>query len=97
MNIDNINTIEEAQKEQARLRRVTAEAESTFGVGSVEVRTARDAESDFYLAASEKLGRPEVEGCRQCKAFSVFGGPPHHGSSLCRCGRKPHCTCSACW
>jgi hypothetical protein len=28
---------------------------------------------------------------------SVFGGPGHEPSSMCRSGKRPHCSCSACW
>jgi hypothetical protein len=35
--------------------------------------------------------------CDYCLTVSVFGGPGHEPSSLCRSGKRPHCTCSACF
>ncbi len=35
--------------------------------------------------------------CDYCLTVSVFGGPSHENSSLCRSGKRPHCTCSACF
>ena len=42
-------------------------------------------------------GTPQVEGCEECAINSVFGGPRHNPSSHCRSGKRPHCTCDACF
>jgi hypothetical protein len=41
-----------------------------------------------------------VDGCDECASFSAAKTPlipPHDPSSLCRSGKRNHCSCSACF
>lgn len=41
---------------------------------------------------------PQYPDCEYCLTQSVFkGGPSHVGSSYCRSGKRPHCTCDSCF
>lgn len=43
-------------------------------------------------------GRPETaESCALCEQFARTGGPRHEASDRCESGRRPHCSCDACF
>ena len=50
-------------------------------------------------AVLDRFGKknPRYPACRECLSASLFGGPGHESSSMCRSGKKPHCTCDACF
>lgn len=64
-------------------------------------RVATDAEiADLMKEAVAVHGvrHPRFPECEACLRQSVFPeGPTHVGSSMCRSGGRPHCSCDACF
>lgn len=59
---------------------------------------ARDQLKILETQAISKYGKDKGHpGCSLCLRYSVFGGPGHEPSSMCRSGKKPHCTCDTCF
>lgn len=68
------------------------------------VEVARDIiREDLYplteMVVEERQGYAvtvDVE-CPDCAYYKAHGGPAHEPSPLCQSGKRPHCTCSACF
>ena len=90
-----IETVEDARRSYEQLR--MAYSAAWMGRDDAKAEAARLEWRRFTEAAVAKFGKPEVPGCKMCGEVSIFGGPGHAPSSLCRSGKRPHCTCSACF
>ena len=71
-----------------------------------EALKAATSEADMLPALSQdervrRIARAvevaERNKCLYCARVLVSGGPSHETSSMCRSGRRPHCTCRACF
>lgn len=58
-------------------------------------RAIKSALAKLIAEAIEKFGAKSE--CYTCRLNSVFGGPSHNASSMCRSGKRDHCTCDACF
>lgn len=61
-------------------------------------RIAKSALDRITAEAKLRFGNNQAHpDCEYCLTVSVFGGPDHKASSMCRSGKRNHCTCSACF
>ena len=63
---------------------------------SAEAVESARADLDRHVKDSVALLAPPSD-CRECRVNGIFGGPGHQPSSCCRSGKRPHCTCVACF
>lgn len=54
-------------------------------------------EEDYEHLRMEVDEHPECVTCRNMLETGDRFGPTHEPSGRCRSGRKPHCTCAACF
>jgi len=67
---------------------------SRFGIGKKDRLPGYFDRDEDWLPPGPQPG----EGCEQCTHNERDGfGPPHKPSSNCESGKKPHCTCDACF
>ena len=56
----------------------------------------QEIETEAWRLFGDKIQVTDRE-CPSCRVYSIFGGPSHNPSPMCRSGKRPHCTCDACW
>jgi hypothetical protein len=62
------------------------------------IESIEAARKKVVAAGKVKFGNNKQHpDCDYCLYVSVFGGPDHNASAMCRSGKKPHCTCRACF
>lgn len=66
---------------------------------SVETEAAHQKSRAIRAEVLAQFGKsnPDHPDCLSCLEASVFGGPGHEASRMCRSGKRPHCSCSACF
>lgn len=60
------------------------------------IPTETESEQILWLVSQGVI----VEGCKGCEVFFREPGafaPRHKASSMCRSGKRSHCTCPVCW
>jgi hypothetical protein len=94
-------TVDEARADHAILHDAWWKAYCERGPGRSDEKIAMAKASLDACAAKvlEKFGRknPAHPDCEACLRASVFGGPSHEPSRMCRSGKRPHCSCDACF
>ncbi len=92
---------EHARRTHEILRKAHWEAYKLMGDDPDRIEAERATASAMKMVAEEakkKFGNnARHPDCEYCLEVSVFGGPSHDGSSLCRSGGRSHCTCDLCF
>lgn len=87
--------VQEARQQQQALNSLWWDAHKKFGDTNENTVNLRDQIRALETDAIAKFGMKS--DCEQCRRNSVFGGPGHNASSMCRSGKRNHCTCDTCW
>lgn len=90
-------TKEQALAEYETLHKAWWAAYKRYGAASDHEAVAEQELRQYRAMLLAKFGTPDPKhpDCPDCLAASVFGGPPHDGSAMCR-KRKNHCSCNLC-
>jgi hypothetical protein len=96
-----LDDIEDARATYSMLELAWHEARQVADRGPSQAEAARIAHGALRRISAEaklRFGNNRAHpDCDYCLEVSVFGGPRHEPSSMCRSGKRAHCTCRACY